>query len=411
MNIYDISTISCKNRNKYEKDICTNLNPDKIETYLKPYTNSIIGNNSFFNKNTYYLDNKIDSINNTSKEECSDYCINNKFKGFTYKGDRNKCLIFNSKKLEENKDDSFNNYKINSYIKTKDIIDLKNFKEQKNSLNYFTEINNEGYKFNNLIDNIDIDNKKSCMNKCISNYSNCNSIIYLEEPKECIFYNDIIMKNNKLKKKFDNYDIYTVKKNKIIKNNEFINNLINDIDNNDNYHYCYINNDICETDINRNIDNSDNSDNYNNIDIPIYNCGGVYSTDPFCTKEYKPSNINKENGNYTECQNIEINNNNIEQQKIYNNICRKNFGDEYIFDNNIFDKNSIINCSDKDNIKIKCKLNFDNNIINEHFNNEHFNNEYFNNEHFNNLSGKLILLYFIFFIFFILIIYIFFIRK
>lgn len=409
MNIYDISTISCENRNKYEKDICTNLNPDKIKTYLKPYTKSIISDdNSFFNKNTYYLDNKIDSINNINKEECSDYCINNKFKGFSYRGDKNKCLIFNSKNLEENKDNYFDNYKINSFIKTKDIIDLKDFKEQKDSSNYFTEINNNGYKFNNLVDNIDIDNKKSCMNKCISDYNNCNSIIYLEEPKECIFYNDIIMKNNKFKKKFDNYDIYTVKKNKIIKNNELINNLMNDIDkNNDNHNYCYINNDICEIDNNRIIDNSDNNyNNSDNADIPIYNCGGLYSINPFCTKEYKPSNIQiKEDNNYTECQNIETNNNNVEQKKIYNNICRKNFGDEYIFDDNIFNKDTIINCSDKnkDNIKIRCKVNFDNYIINEHFKNEHFKNR----------SGKVKSPYFIssiiFFIF--IIIYIFFIRK
>lgn len=402
MNIYDISTISCEDRNKYDKDICTNLNPDKIETYLKPYTKSIIDDNSFFYKNIYYLDNKIDSINNISKEECSDYCINNKFKGFSYKGDKNKCLIFNSKNLEENKDNSFNNYNINSYIKTKDIIDLKDFKEQKDSSNYFTEINNEGYKFNNLIDNIDIDNKKSCMNKCISDYNNCDSIIYLEEPKECVFYNNIIMKNNKLKKKFDQYDVYTVKKNKIIKNNELINNLMNNIDkNNDNYQYCYLNNDRCEIDINRNI-NINDYDNHYNSDIPIYNCGGLYSTNPFCTKEYIPSNIKiKEDSNYTECQNIKTNNNIQEQKKIYNNICRKNFGNEYIFDDDIFNKNSIINCSDKDNIKIKCKLNFDNNIINEHFNNKHYNNS----------SGKLKFTYFILSIIFFIFIYIFFIRK
>ena len=66
--------------------------------------------------------------------------------------------------------------------------------------------------------------------------------------------------------------------------------------------------------------------------------------------------------------------NNInEQEKKFNSACRKKYGNEYIFDNNVFNTENILKC-EEGGIKAKCKLSFDdNNLIIEKFTNKNTN--------------------------------------
>jgi len=125
--------------------------------------------------------------------------------------------------------------------------------------------------------------------------------------------------------------------------------------------------------ISKNNTEVDIPDRSHDTNVPLYNCSGLYSTNPFCTKEYVPdNNIDvklTEKINYSDCENIQIHEDINQQKKIYNDICRKKFGTEYIFDDNIYDTSTIIKCNDKDNHKqIKCKVDFSDEYI-EHFNN------------------------------------------
>jgi hypothetical protein len=45
-------------------------------------------------------------------------------------------------------------------------------------------------------------------------------------------------------------------------------------------------------------------------------------------------------------------------KKIYTDACQKKYGDTYVYDDNIFDPNSIIKCNDNNSRKVKCKLGF-----------------------------------------------------
>ena len=395
MEVNNISSINCNLRNKYGNDFCNNLNPNKINNFLKPYINDPFGknnNNSFFDKNIFYLDDEKNQINNINKEECAKYTIDKNYEGFTYKGDKNKCLLFDSHNLNNKINNELNDYNIKSYIKTKDVVDIKKIEDQLDSSQFFDESNNYGYIYDNKIYEYDVNNINECMDKCIKNHNNCKSIIYLKEKNKCNFYDKKIMKNKNLNEKFNGYDIYTVKKNKLKKNNEIINSLKNieiENENENNYYYCVLNNNNCIEDyeINKNnIDTINNDTIDNNIDKTLYNCSGLYSTNPFCTNEYIPKkNILKPiNINYSDCINIEKENNIQEQIKIYDNICKEKYGNEYVFDNNVYDKSTIIKCEDGE--KIKCKINFNNGYIDKFFQNEnileHYDN-YTNNKYIN----------------------------
>jgi len=397
MKVNNISSINCDLRNNYDKKFCNNLNPDKINNFLKPYIKDPFGNDSFFDKNMFYLEDEKNQINNITKDECAKYSIENNYEGFSYKGDNNKCLLFDSHNLNNKIDESINKYNIKTLLKTKDVVDIKKLEDQLDSSKFFEESNNYGYIYDNNIKEYNVSNIGQCMDKCIKDHNDCKSIMYLEEYNKCNFFNKKIMKNKNLDKKFKDYDIYTVKKNKLKKYNEIIDNLNNDMQNsiqngiqNDNNYYCSLNNGNCLEDYSVNKyekKNDNNLINYTNDDI-LYDCSGLYSTNPFCTNEYKPKKtiIKNDNINFSDCINIKKENNLFQQKKIYNNICKKQYGDEYIFDDNVFDKSTIIKCDDGE--KIKCKLNFNNDYIEmhnktnviEHFNDikKNINNQFIN---------------------------------
>lgn len=307
-------------------------------------------NKYIFDKNIYYLEDEKEEINNLNKKECKEYTINNNYQGFTYKGDNNKCLLFNSHNLNNKIENYSDNYDIYTYIKTKDVYDIK-IEDQLNSFNFFDSSNNYGYLYDNKIyEYNNIDNINQCMDNCIKKHNNCNSIMFLKEKNKCNFYNKKIMKNKKLNKKFENYDIYTLKKKK----------LSNEI----------------------NLHNNIKEDN------------NIYSNNPFfINKSLDNTNESLHNTNYSECINIKKEDNMLKQINKLNIICKEKYGYEYIFDNNVLDKNNIINCDNGK--KIKCKLNFNNDYIKKNNNNiiEHFNS--INNSNKNNN----IIYYFIIFIF------------
>jgi hypothetical protein len=382
MEVNNISSINCDLRNNYDKEFCNNLNPDKINNFLKPYIKDPFGNDSFFDKNIFYLEDKQNQINNINKNECAKYTIENNYEGFTYKGDNNKCLLFNSHNLNNKIDENTNQYNIKTFLKTKDVVDIKKLEDQLDSSKFFEESNNYGYIYDNNIKEYNVINIEQCMDKCIKDHNDCKSIMYLEEPNKCNFFNKKIMKNKNLDKDFENYDIYTVKKNKLKKYHDIINNLKNDIQNDiqndENYYYCSLNNGNCLEDYYINKYENKNDDNLiNSTDDMLYNCSGLYSTNPFCTNEYNPKKtiIEKDDINYSDCINIKKENNMFQQKNTYNNICKKQYGNEYIFDDNIFDKSTIIKCDNGE--KIKCKLNFNSDYIEMHNKTnmiEHFNN-------------------------------------
>ena len=279
MELESISTISCETRNNYDKKICENLNRNKISNFLSK--------SSFFDKNKYLLDSKEKTINNFSKEECAIYSIDNKYKGFTYNGDKNKCLIYDSHNLKEhNLDDlnKYNDYKKKTFLKTNDTISIK-LEDQLNPTKYFDVTNNNKYIYKDNIDEIYVDNENNCLDACLNNYDNkCKAVLYMEPPKICNFYNKIKVNNKEILN--DEFDTYTLNKNKMNSKKELIDNLLKDSKNNEKiYNYCILKDNKCI--INDKINISDSSIKTENKDnLPVYDCGGIYSTNPFCTKEY-----------------------------------------------------------------------------------------------------------------------------
>jgi hypothetical protein len=378
MNLESISTISCETRNNYDKNICENLNPDKISNFLST--------SSYFDKNKYLVDSKEKTINNFSKEECASYSIENNYKGFTYNGDKNKCLIYDSHNLKEDESNDFNHFKKKTFLKTKDTINI-NSEDQLDPTKYFDKTNNNKYIYKNSIDEITVNNELECLDRCLNNYDNkCKAVIYMDTPSECNFYNKIKINNKDILS--NDYDTYTLNKNLMKSQKELTDNLLKDTKNNDKiYNYCTLKDDKCIIDNKSNIiDNS--QDNIKN-DIPLYDCNGIYSTNPFCTKEYseddyKEYTVKKEKDKYllyTDCINTKDINNIEKENSIYNDACKKKYGNEYIFDNDLFNIESKLECEDG-NVMAKCKLDFEDKFILESSNSkkkrdyvEHFNND------------------------------------
>jgi hypothetical protein len=236
----NLSNINCELRNNYDTNYCENLNPNKIENFLKPYVNYPFGNNNdltnnkiFFDKNKFLLEEKIETIKNIPKEICANKVIDKNYEGFIYKGDKNKCLIYNTVNIDEfnNKiEDKYKNYNVETLFKTKNTSDIKTYEDQQNSFNYFTKINNHKFIPKNKIDELNVSTKDQCMDSCIRDYPNCKSIVYLEEPKECTFLKKKVMNNKKSKN--NNYDIYSLKKQTLVEQNNISNKLFNDLDEN-----------------------------------------------------------------------------------------------------------------------------------------------------------------------------------
>ncbi len=406
MDLESISSISCETRNNYDKKICENLNHDKISNFLS--------NLSIFDKNKYLLDSKVKTINDYSKEDCAKYNIDNKYKGFTYNGDKNKCLIYGYYNLKETEDNKYNDYKKKTFLKTKDSINIK-LEDQLDSTKYFNITNNNKYVYKNNIDEINVNNENHCLDACLNN-NKCKSVIYLETPKKCDFYNKIKINHKEIVN--NEFDVYTLNKNKMKDQKELINNLLKEkkSTNNKIYNYCTLKDDKCT---NYEESNNNNIKYETNDNLPVYDCGGIYSTNPFCTKEYSEIDnkeyLDKKEKDkyslYTDCINTK-NINNIEKENIiYNNECKKKYGNEYIFDNDLFNMESKLECEDGGN-KVKCKLDFEDKFILDHKNLSSKSIEHFNNACDGNSSKKYnINNYFFIIIFLIIIIFILFLHK
>jgi hypothetical protein len=383
------SSINCDYRNNYDKKFCQGLNNNRINNFLKPYLNDISDKDSYFEKNKYFLENETNIMKNISKEDCYVNCIENNYEGFKYEGDKNKCLLFSSGNLDNKIGNTFGDYSVKTFLKSRNTIDIDNVEDQLYSKNYFTEYNNYGHMPNDLIKELDIENEEQCMDYCIKDYDKCKSILYAEKPKKCTFYKNKTMKNKK--DLGSNYDIYTVKKNKVRENMDVIDTLKNDyikngfdVKNKNDYYYCSLNNDKCILDYklkNESIQNIREKD--ENRKSILYDCSGFYSTNPFCTKEYDPreDDMKDDFDYYSDCFDKGEDEGNLDKfKKLYNKKCKKKFGNEYVFDDNIYDLKNIMKCDDNNMEKVKCKMNFNSdNLILEKFENNNGNNNNFSN--------------------------------
>jgi hypothetical protein len=316
---------------------------------------------SYFNINKFSLKDKYTDIYNKNIDECAYYSIMNNNVGFSYKGNNDKCYLYKTQKMNNKlNDDDLNSYNIKTLLRKNEDINLS----ENSSKNYFNEVNNKYYNIDDIIDKVNVKNENECLEKCLDySYGKCQSVIYLEEPKKCTFY-----KNKDIKLYNENREkIYT------LKNNINKENAIKDIKNNIVYNYTMnlpkYNEDkelFSETLVK---ENSNIYANWTKIrDNPIlYNCNGLNSTNPFCTKEYDPNNVeNNELQYYTDCLNKQFDNSS-EQEKYYSNECRKVYGDEYVFDDNYLNLDTVIKC-DIGN-KVKCKIDMYNNNIIENYDN------------------------------------------
>jgi hypothetical protein len=290
---------------------------------------------NLFNKNIFSLNEKVDTDLEKSKEDCSIKTIEKNYAGFSYKGDYNKCYLYESDQF--NKKINNKDYNVSTFIKNASLVSLDHTQDQHDMNNYFIENNNNLYVPNNFINKFDVSEKNECIKQCYNN-DLCKTALYFEQPKECIFYSNKAMKNYKNSDEGKVYDIYTVKKD-ISKNKCNIkkdNNVLHEEDDNE----------------------------------VKYKCDDKYSTNPFCTKEYDHNEVSKIKNNdkiknYSKCYKI---NNELdtydEQNKLYSSYCKAKFGDEYIFDNNMKNNENIIKCNNPNEIMVKCALNFEGQKLN-----------------------------------------------
>lgn len=312
----------------------------------------------YFNKNKFSLSEEDKTINNIEKDACAKHTIDNSYQGFKYYGDKNKCMLFKSDNLNQSIN-KYKDYKIKTFVKTKDIIDINNIEDKIDSYKYLNEINNNYNISDTLIDEYNVANEKDCIDYCVKDLDDCKSVIYLDQPKSCTFYNKKKFKNKNEIENNNLYDIYTTR-------------------NINNYHTD--NNILPIKSINISSFKNETNDIINTSNIPLYNCSGLYSTNPFCTVEFDPDKLDFKTNyiDYTDC----ISNNNYDKE------CKKKYGNEYIFDNDKYNIQSVIECNNGGK-RAKCKLDF-NDII------ENFENfKYFDNK---NILLSVIILIFIFII-------------
>lgn len=298
-----------------------------------------------FEKNKYFLKDLDNKMENISKESCAENCINNDYDGFMYKGDDNKCLLFGNAEYTKKIDDHLlDTYKdIQGYIRVKDYIDVEKIADKLNYPAYFAESNNY-YKFqpDDLLMEYSVLNKTECMEKCVDASPQCKSILYLDQPKECIFSKEKKMKSSR--DNLPNYDIYTVK-NKNGSGKEF------------------------KKKNNKIISQKSNIINEITQDIKT---------------ELEIDNIIPK---YTECEKYSDTDNLLTIKKAYNKSCKENFGDEYVFDDNIFDKKTVIRCNENDTLKVKCKMSYLDNSLNDEIE-VNFNDDNTMIEMFENVDNK-----------------------
>lgn len=319
-----------------------------------------------YNKYSIFDNNNNETLTNLSKNDCFIHTIQNNYKGFSFVGDNNKCLLFNSDKLDKNINSYVDTNKYNSiksFIKNKSSIDIDNVNNQHNNYSYYKKINNKDFLFHNMIKDINVKDENECLRECLKNENKkCKSLIYLDEPKKCIF-----SKNIDIKKNIEpSFNVYTIKKNIDLNKN-----LIYDKENN----------------IDNNYNKMDVSANWTKIrdNTVLYNCNGTNSTNPFCTQPFNPDNIeNNEIPYYTKCNKLNKYNDIKEQKRYYNKLCKNEYGDQYSFDNDYLNLDSVMECENNGEERVRCQLNmYGDNLILEDFSNSTsssiFNFEFNNN--------------------------------
>jgi len=387
-NPYILSTIPCEIRSS----LCEELNPNKLNILKSPWLSDPIGlndpENSFFNLNEFGLEDEVKVVEGLDKEECANIALENNYAGFIYYGDQNLCYEYDNDNFNSPiEDDIHNNYNISTFFKTQNTATIDS-NDQHNYDKYFTSVETMGFVPSKYLNLERVPSDVDCMKSCVRNEKGCNGIMYASEPKKCIFYNKKVMKN---KNNNEKGDVYTVISNKLKSHNDKLKDLNEKIVKGGDYNYCkkiysrcVFDKGVVEDDLNvkDQFESVTDEDFIKNASVPLYNCGGIYSTNPFCTKQYDPSNRIQDNtvsnnSYYTDCFEIDRIKNQNEKKKFLNELCKDKYGVEYKFNDDIYNMNSIMKCGG-DNSKSKkalCKMTFDTlikpNVTDkiEHFNN------------------------------------------
>lgn len=378
---YVLSTIACEQRGS----LCEDLNPNKVNIVNRPWLNDPLGEinvkNSFFNKNEFSLENEVKTVFGLDKEECARIALDNNYAGFIYYGDKNKCFRYNTTADQFNSpidDELLKNNEIETYFRTKSTSTIDR-EDQHNYDKYFKPVQTMGFAPSKYSAFDIVPKKINCMEKCVKDGRSCSAIMYADQYKKCVFYST---KNMKVTAKSTDEvgDIYTVISSKLKEHHAKMDELKKKANADGDLNYCTKINTRCAFDrvadpSELNKSNYSNKDEFNdddfakNASIPLYNCNGIYSTNPFCTKQYDPSAINDNNVlkdmHYTDCFEIDSIKNQDEKKVFLTELCKDKYGSEYIFNDDIFNMNSIVKCTDNSEAQLNtqpkralCKIDF-----------------------------------------------------
>jgi hypothetical protein len=374
---YILSTITCEERGS----LCEDLNPDKVNIVNRPWLRDPLGEkdkkNSFFNKNEFGLEEEIKTVFGIDKEECARIALDNNYAGFIYYGDKNKCYQYNAKANQFNSpidEDLLKHNEIETYFRTKSTSSIDK-EDQHNYDKYFTPIETMGFSPSKYSAFDIVPQKINCMEKCVKDGRACSAIMYGGQRQKCVFYAKKGMKGTSLTKDNEAVDVYTVITSKLKEYNSKIEGLKNKTHENGDLNFCTKMNTRCAFD--RVADPSElNKSNYTNEDqitdsdlfrdakVPLYNCNGIYSTNPFCTKQYDPSEPIEDNSvsadmHYTDCFDIDSIKNQSEKKKFLGELCKDKYGKEYTFNDDIYNMNSVVKCEGTEKSKkALCKMDF-----------------------------------------------------
>jgi len=298
-----------------------NSNINNINSNINSNMNNEI-NDYIFNKNKFSLKKPSYSLINKDLDYCKKYSIQNKKAGFHFYGKNNLCHLYKNSKPSQKFSNDLNHYTIKKFIKNKKQKNAR-LNQQNNNKFYFNELNHFNMASNGLIKKSNVENIDKCMNLCL-NTNECNSVTYFEEPTKCNFYDEIHLGSNKNK----DYDIYTINKEQLEnadlkllyeKENKTLNKTL-----------------------------SENNENIN-----------------FNKKKHNDFHLNTDK--YTDCFTNQNYNHFNDLLTNYNQICKNNVGQEYIFANYNNHLN-IQQCENDGKIKILCKP-----VFNEYFSNQETN--------------------------------------
>lgn len=268
-----------------------------------------------FNKNKFTLNDFSNTLINKDLNYCKEYSIKNKKAGFNFYGNKNLCYLYkNSKPSSKFNNNLIHNYSIQKFVKNNKQ-KYAGINDQNNNNFYFTELNHFDLQSTDLIKKKTVENLDDCQNSCLST-NGCNSITYFQEPYKCNFYKNVNLNKNKN----NTYDTYSLKSTDNAEEN--------------------INNDKYDKYKNEDKDEPKKKDNY-----------VIHKKSYYDDNKYTSCFTKEEHKDYNKL----LNN--------YNNICKKELGSEYVFSNNVNNKN-IIKC-DNNGVKILCKPKFIENFNNK----------------------------------------------